>query len=94
MTQRGAHAAPIALNRFGAPAARKVLVEELGNELLIDAAHPHVALTKPLREVGDAADANAERARCVAAIGEVLHVRLPVGRERTPGEPAHAAEPR
>lgn len=94
VAQRGAAVAPIALNRFGATAARKMLVEELGDGRLIDVPNAHAALAKPLHEVGNATQAIAERARRASAVDEVLLVCLAVRRERTFVEPVDAADPR
>lgn len=58
-----------------------MLIKELGNGCFIDAPHTHATLAHPLREVGDAAHANAERARRAAAIAQVLPVRVAVRRE-------------
>ena len=94
VTQRGAAVAPIALNRFGATAARKMLVEKLGDGRFVDALNAHATLAKPLHEVGNATQAVAERARRASALDEVLLVGLPVRRERTLVKPVDAADPR
>jgi hypothetical protein len=94
MTQRGAAVASIALHRFGATAAREVLIEELGDDCLIDAPNANATLAKPLHEVGDATQAIAERAPRASAVDEVLLVGLAVRRERTLVEPVDAADPR
>ena len=94
VTQRGAAVASIALHRFGASAARKVLIEELGGDCLIDAPNANTALSKPLHEVGNATQAIAERAGRAGAVDEVLLVCLAVRRERTLVEPVDAADPR
>jgi hypothetical protein len=94
MPQRGAAVAPIALHRFGATAARKMLVEELGDGRLIDVPNAHATLAKPLHEVGHATQAIAERTRRAGAGDEVLLVCLAVRRERTLVEPIDAADPR
>ncbi|MGA8056227.1 MAG: hypothetical protein WCA12_20610 [Burkholderiales bacterium] len=94
MTQRGAAVASIALHRFGATAARKVLIEELGDDCLIDAPNANAALAKPLHEVGNATQAIAECAGRAGAVDEVLLVCLAVRRERTLVEPVYAADPR
>ncbi|MCU0768375.1 MAG: hypothetical protein MUD07_02945 [Burkholderiaceae bacterium] len=71
-----------------------MLIEELGDNCLIDAPNANTALAKPLREVGNATQAIAERAGRAGAVDEVLLVCLAVRRERTLVEPVDAADPR
>jgi hypothetical protein len=94
MTQCGAQTTPVALNRSGAAAARKVLVQELGDSCLVDTLNSPTAVVNPLGEVSDAAHAVSERRRSVAAVGQVLLERIDVKREGPFGEPIDATESR
>lgn len=94
MTQRGPQAAPITLNRSGAAAAKKVLVQELGDDCLVDTLNAQTAAVNPLGEVGNAANAVGEGSRRVAAVGQVLLERINVRRERPLREPVDATESR
>jgi hypothetical protein len=71
-----------------------VLIEEFGDDCLIDVPNANTALAKPLHEMGNATQAIAERARRAGAVDEVLLVGLAVRCERTFVEPVDAADPR
>jgi hypothetical protein len=90
MAQRGTQIASIMLNRAGATASRKMIVKELGDNCFVDASDAQTATVKPLRKVGKAAHAVGKRGRSVAAISQVLLIRIYVRCERPFGEPVYA----
>lgn len=56
MSQRSAQAAAITANSAGTSAFRKVPVKKFGNDRFVNAPDPQTTTTRPLGEVGNAAD--------------------------------------
>src|SRR3990170_2483560 len=82
MTQRGAQTAPVALNRSRAVASRKMFVEELGDDSLVDASDAETPTGNPLSKVGETAHAVGKRGRSVSAVSQVLLKRVKMRRDR------------
>jgi hypothetical protein len=92
MAQGSAQIASIALNRTCAPASRKMIVEELRNNSLINLRNAQTVTVQPLTEVGNAAQAVGERGRSVAALGQVPLECINVRSKRSVGEPVETGE--
>jgi hypothetical protein len=94
MAHCGAQIATITANRTRATASWKMIVKELGNDCFVDASDAQTLGLNPLSKVGNAAQVAGKRRRRVAAISQVLLVRINVKRERPFDEPVCTGESR
>jgi hypothetical protein len=94
MAQSGAQRAPITLNRAGAAASWQMIVKEFNDNGFVNAMQAQLATVNPLSKVGNTADAVGKRGRSVAAVSQVLLVRINVRCERPLGEPVDAGDSR
>jgi hypothetical protein len=94
MAQRSTQVASFTLNRAGATASRQMVVKELGDNCFVDVSDAQTATVKPLSKVGNAAHAVGKRGRSVAAVSQVLLIRIYVRRERPLGEPVDTGKSR
>ena len=81
MSQRSAQASAMTTNRTSAAALGQVTVKKLNDDRFSNLLGLQSSAMCPLSEVGDAAHAIADRARCVAALGQVVFIRVDVGSE-------------
>jgi hypothetical protein len=69
-----------------------MIVKELGDNSLVDASDGQTTTVNPLSKVSNAANAVGKRGRRIAAVSQVLLVRINVRGERPLGEPVDAGE--
>ncbi len=69
-------------------------IEKFGDDGFVNVAGRKMPLMKPLRKVGNAADAGSKRRSGVVAVSQVLLVRVKVRREGAFGKPVYPVESR
>jgi hypothetical protein len=90
VTQRGAQIFPIGSNGSGAVAVRQVIIEEPGNRCFVDPTNADPTAMSPLREMRNAADIAGNGVRRIAALDQMLRVRINVRRQWALGEEVDA----